>query len=287
MLFDIVHRTDYRYGQPATEAVVEARLTPPQAPWQETHSHKIEFAPEARASNYTDHLGNVVTAASVAIRHQRFSVVNRLRVRTAPRTPTPEALEISVAEARQIFSSQLADVFDFLQPTSAVPTGGLARPWAERFFPGRALLGEALEKLCHEIYRRFGYEPGSTNNATPLTRVWKARKGVCQDFAHVMLSVLRTAGIPARYVCGYIETVPPGGRLVGAVATHAWVEALLPGRAWAALDPTNRCWCGEQHISMAYGRDFDEAAPVRGTFKGSGHQTMKVKVLMKRLRERQ
>lgn len=283
MLFDIVHRTDYRYGQPAMEAVVETRLTPPTMPWQEVLSHQIDFIPEAVASNYTDHLGNVVTAASITVRHQRFSVVNRLRVRTAPRPLPKEALDVSVAEARQIFSSQLPDIFDYLQPTTAVPTGGLARPWAERFFPGRAALGQALEKLCHEIHRRFTYEPGSTDNAIPLVRVWKTRKGVCQDFAHVMLSVLRTAGIPSRYVCGYIETVPPEGRLVGAVATHAWVEALLPGGIWAALDPTNRSWCAEQHVSMAYGRDFDDAAPVRGIFKGSGHQSMKVKVLMKRL----
>ncbi len=99
-----------------------------------------------------------------------------------------------------------------------------------------------------------------------------------------MLSVLRTAGLPARYVCGYIETTPrPGARrLVGAVATHAWVEVLAPGMEWVALDPTNNQWCGEQHIAVSFGRDFSDATPVRGTFKGSGGQRMSIKVQMKR-----
>jgi transglutaminase-like putative cysteine protease len=99
-----------------------------------------------------------------------------------------------------------------------------------------------------------------------------------------MLSVLRTAGLPARYVCGYIETDGPG-KLVGSIATHAWVEVMLPGLQWVAIDPTNDQWCGERHITVALGRDFEDASPVRGTFKGSGTQSMKVRVTMKRLAE--
>jgi transglutaminase-like putative cysteine protease len=106
-----------------------------------------------------------------------------------------------------------------------------------------------------------------------------------------MLSVLRTAGLPARYVCGYIETdgpaaVPGGKKLVGSVATHAWVEVLLPGLQWAALDPTNNKWCGERHITVSLGRDFADATPVRGTFKGSGSQSMEVRVSMARLEDK-
>ncbi|MBV9128080.1 MAG: transglutaminase family protein [Verrucomicrobia bacterium] len=135
-----------------------------------------------------------------------------------------------------------------------------------------------------------------TSNSTPLHEIWKNKKGVCQDFAHIMLSVLRTAGLPARYVCGYIEAVAPPsasadnelpGRgssrtLVGAIATHAWVEVMVPGMTWVALDPTNDQWCGERHVTVARGRDFRDTTPVRGTFKGSGKQNMKVKVFMRR-----
>ena len=111
---------------------------------------------------------------------------------------------------------------------------------------------------------------------TSLSAIWKERKGVCQDFTHVGLSILRTAGIPARYVCGYIETDPPRSgeklALVGAVATHAWIEVLVPGRAWVAIDPTNRQWLTERYVAVSFGRDFRDATPLRGTFKGSGER---------------
>ena len=196
---------------------------------------------------------------------------------------------MSVAETRQIFSSALTDIFDFLQPTSAVPVGGAATEWAQKFFRGDVPLAVAFENLNHAIYERFEYKPGATELNTPLPAVWKSRAGVCQDFAHIMLSVLRTAGMPARYVCGYIESQPPasldtsGKQLVGSLATHAWVEIMVPGQRWVALDPTNNQWSGERHVTVSLGRDFSDAAPVRGRFKGSGSQAMKVHVTMKRL----
>ena len=160
--------------------------------------------------------------------------------------------------------------------------------WARRLMPSDASLEQAFEALNRAVYEKFEYKPGATTNSTPLSAVWKQRAGVCQDFTHVMLSVLRTAGIPARYVCGYIESDPPadGSGLVGSMATHAWVEALTPGMHWVALDPTNNQWCGPRHVTVAYGRDFEDATPVRGTFKASGSQNMKIKVSMKRLPER-
>ena len=291
MLFEIVHRTDYRYGTSALEAYIEARLTPPALDGQEIVTHEIRFEPGAETSQYNDYFGNVVNFYSMTLRHERVSIVNRLTVRTRE-VPRPEgALAVSIAEARQLFASQLTDIFDFLQPTPAVPTGTPAVDWARRFFPGGAALGESLEKLNRTIHEKFRYLPGSTNNSTSLQAVWKQRAGVCQDFTHIMLSVLRTAGIPARYVCGYIESDPvrsPNSprRLVGSLATHAWVEVLAPGRRWIALDPTNNQWCGPRHVTVSYGRDCSDATPVRGTFKGSGAQRMKVAVSMKRLADK-
>jgi transglutaminase-like putative cysteine protease len=169
-----------------------------------------------------------------------------------------------------------------------------AAAWARRYLRGNRPLGEALEALNTAVNEQFAYASGSTNNQTPLATIWQQRKGVCQDFTHIMLSVLRQAGLPSRYVCGYIEAVAPpsaeagntlgraGRTLVGAVATHAWVEVLVPGKEWVALDPTNRQWCGERHITVSRGRDFRDATPLRGTFKGTGKQTMKVKVFVKR-----
>jgi len=291
MLFEVTHITDYRYGHPASEAYIEARLTPPSLPGQAILSHAIEFQPAMSVSTYEDYFGNTVSFYSMTLRHERLSITNRFTVRTEEVPRPGGALDVSVAETRQLFASKLTDVFDYLQPTPIVPTGGLSTDWARRHFPGDGPLGETLEKLNKAIYEKFRYDSGATDISTPLTTVWKQRAGVCQDFAHIMLSVLRTAGIPARYICGYIETDPPkpkpgATRLVGSVATHAWVEVLTPGMHWLALDPTNNQWCGPRHVTMAYGRDFSDATPVRGTFKGSGAQEMKVKVTMKRLGEK-
>jgi transglutaminase-like putative cysteine protease len=283
MRFEITHTTDYRFEQPASEAYIEARLTPPDRPSQRILSHEIAFDPVAAASTYSDYFGNPTSFYSMVKRHERLTVTNRLRVETAVPSLPSSALELSVGEARQIFSSVSTDVFDYLRASPAIATGGEATKWGRRFLPPDATLGEALHALNGAIHREFRYTSGATDNWTPLFEIWKERAGVCQDFAHIMISVLRTSGLPARYVCGYIETDgEKDGRLVGAVATHAWVEALVPGMEWVALDPTNNQWCGERHVAVSFGRDFADATPLRGTFKGSGGQKMSVKVRMRR-----
>ncbi len=291
MLFEIVHRTEYRYGHPASEAYIEARLTPPTLPGQSVVEHTIDFSPANPVSTYRDYFHNEVTFYSLTLRHERLVIANNLIIRTREVPRPDEALGVTIAEARQLFVSKLTDIFDYLQPTPAVPTGHPAMEWARRYLPGDAPLGEAIETLNRFIHEKFRYLPGSTDNSTPLATVWKQRAGVCQDFAHIMLSVLRTAGLPARYVCGYIESEPvkprPDARkLVGWMATHAWVEVLTPGMIWVALDPTNDQWCGPRHVTVSYGRDFADATPIRGTFKGSGAKDLKVKVFMKRLSEK-
>jgi transglutaminase-like putative cysteine protease len=285
MVFEITHMTDYCYEQPASEAYIEARLTPPSRHTQKILSHAIEFAPAAPVTDYTDYFGNPTVFYSMIKRHERLTVTNRLTVETAPPVLPEEALELTVGEARQIFSSVATDVFDHLRGTPAAPNGGEATRWGRKLLCSDLPLRQAIENLNIAVHREFKYAKGSTDVSTPLVEVWKTRRGVCQDFAHIMLSVLRTSGLPARYVCGYIETDPPkgAGRLVGAVATHAWVEVLVPGMHWVALDPTNNQWCGERHVAVSFGRDFADAAPLRGTFKGSGGQDMSVKVTMKRI----
>jgi len=253
--------------------------------------HRIEFQPAAGASDYTDYFGNLTTFYSMTLRHRQLKVTNRATVRTLPRILPEGGLALTVAEARQILKSGTG-VFDYLQPTEAVPLAGESASWARKILRSSRPLGEALDELNTAIYREFKYRSGSTEIETPLSQIWEKREGVCQDFAHVMMSVLRAARIPCRYVCGYIESEPtaspdPGRkRLVGSLATHAWVEVLVPGMVWVALDPTNNQWCGEQHVTVAVGRDFLDAAPVRGTFKGSASQKLKVHVSMQRIPEK-
>jgi transglutaminase-like putative cysteine protease len=292
MEFEITHVTRYKYGHPAAEAYGEARLTPPTLPSQTVLSHKLVIDPDVKTSGYTDHFENRVDFFSLPFRHRHLEISNRAVVRTHPLLRPQNSLDLSVQEARQILNSTLTDIFDFLQPTPVVSIGREALQWARKYFPGHAPLGEALERLNAAIHDEFGYQSGSTENSTPLATVWKQRTGVCQDFAHIGLSILRTAGLPARYVCGYIETDPPkpvpGRRtLIGAVATHAWIEVLVPGKSWVAIDPTNRQWCNERYVTVSFGRDFRDATPLRGTFKGSGGQAMKVRVTMKRRAEKE
>ncbi len=288
MEFEITHVTHYRYTHPAAEAYGEARLTPPQLPSQTVLSHRLEIDPSVPTSAYTDHFGNRVDFYSLPFRHQRLAVTNHAVVRTHPVPRPVAALELCVQEARQILGSVMTDIFDYLQMTPVVQPTRETTAWAKRFLPGNAPLGESLQHLNEAIHSEFKYRAGSTENSTPLAAVWRQREGVCQDFAHIALSILRSAGLPARYVCGYIETDPVRradgtlARLTGAVATHAWVEVMVPGRVWVALDPTNRQWVGERHVAVSFGRDYRDATPLRGTFKFSGGQSMKVRVLMKR-----
>jgi transglutaminase-like putative cysteine protease len=273
------------------EAYLEVRLTPPVRPEQEVLRHRIEFHPTAEASDYIDYFGNRTTFYSMTLRHRQLKVTNRVTVRTLPRILPKSGLDLTVAEARQILKSGTG-IFDYLQPTEAIPLVEESASWAREILRENRPLGEALDELNKSIYREFKYRSGSTDIETPLSQIWKKREGVCQDFAHVMISILRAARIPCRYVCGYIESEPTVSadptrkRLVGSLATHAWVEVLVPGLAWVALDPTNNQWCGEQHVTVAVGRDFLDAAPVRGTFKGSASQKLKVHVSMQRIPEK-
>lgn len=288
MEFEITHVTHYKYGHAAAEAYGEARLTPPNLDSQTVLSHRIVIDPEVPTSAYTDHFGNRVDFFSLPFRHKELYVSNQAVVRTHPTPPPTSSLELPVQEARQILGSVMTDIFDYLQMTPAVQPTRESAQWAKKFLPGSAPLGEALQRLNEAIHSEFKYKPGETENSTPLATIWKNKIGVCQDFAHIGLSILRMAGLPSRYVCGYIETNPIRAadgtprRMVGAVATHAWIEVLVPGMTWVAIDPTNRQWLNERYVTVSFGRDQRDATPLRGTFKGSGGQGMKVRVIMKR-----
>jgi transglutaminase-like putative cysteine protease len=141
-------------------------------------------------------------------------------------------------------------------------------------------LGEAASALSARLHRDFTFDPEATHVSTPVAEVLLHRRGVCQDFAHLLIGGLRSLGLAARYVSGYIETRPPPGkaRLVGADASHAWVSVHLPGFGWLDLDPTNDCPADERHITLAWGRDYADVTPLRGVTLGGGEQTLEVAV---------
>ena len=209
MEFEVTHTTDYTYQPAAAEAYLEARLTPPDLPTQTVRNRRLVIEPAVKVSGYTDYFGNAVDFFSLPYRHRSLAITSRMDVQTHTPARPAAALEVSINEARQILHSSASEVFDYLQPTDTVEHTRDAANWAKRYLRGNRPLGEALEALNLAVNEQFAYVSGSTTNQTPLATVWQQRKGVCQDFTHVMLSVLRLAGLPARYVCGYIEAVAP------------------------------------------------------------------------------
>lgn len=289
MRFRVVHQTEYRYEEPASESFAELRVCPMEVPGQKVGRRGVELSPSVPLESYEDYFGNRVEFFSVPFRHQRLSIRAWAEVETSARPPPPAALEVSVAEARQIFNSQMLTLFEFLQPTPFVPLHRVLSPLRRNFVRPQDNLREVLLALNHWIFKHFKYEPGSTEIGTPLDQVIRQRSGVCQDFAHLMLAILRTYGIPARYVSGYIEAYDPTSTdkaLVGAMASHAWVEVYLPGGYWWGLDPTNDQQTGERHVKVAVGRDYGDVAPVRGTYKGASNQQLEVMVTLKRRKSR-
>jgi transglutaminase-like putative cysteine protease len=237
-------------------------------------------------TTYRDFFGNVVECFSIPFRHKRLQVRMSADVDTRPPVDPGPAADVPAGEARRLNPHQRIDLYHYRLPTPAVPLGKVLAPVRKRFFPQDASLRECLLQLNEWIHRNFKYQPGVTDVSTPLSTVIRKREGVCQDLAHLMLSILRTNGLPARYVSGYIEPVDPtradNAELIGAAASHAWVEIGLPDGTWWGLDPTNNQCAGERHVWMAAGRDYHDVAPLRGTYKGAVNQKLRVIVSVRR-----
>lgn len=285
MRFKILHHTEYHYRYPASESYAELRICPLSSQSQKVIKRRLELNPVTVVDEYQDFLGNKVEFFSIPYRHKRLVVRAFAEVETLPFQPSTEILEMAVGEAQQIYSAHMLELHPFLQPTDFVPLHKVLAPLKKNFLYSSEPLGEALLKLNQWIFHTFKYKPGTTDISTPLEEVIKRKRGVCQDFAHLMLSILRTYGIPARYVSGYIEAYDPNitdPALIGATASHAWVEVYLPGGTWWGLDPTNNQTSGERHVHVAHGRDYRDAAPLKGTYKGAQDQSLQVMVSVKR-----
>ena len=286
MRFSVSHHTRYRYAQPASESVAELRLCPSSGPCQVVRSRQLEIEPGVAVGRFEDYWGNQVEYFSIPFRHPALDISSVSSIETRPQEPVDYCREVTVAEARQIMNRSSVNAIDFRRASRLVPLGTVLRPLGGNFVRSDRFLVETVLSLNEWIHANFEYVPGATDVKTPFSEVIAIRKGVCQDFAHVMLSILRTGGIPARYVSGYIEAVDPTAAtsdLLGAAASHAWVEVALPGGRWWGLDPTNNQIVGERHIRLATGRDYDDIAPFRGTFKGVTEQVLEVEVEIRRV----
>ncbi|MGB1126762.1 MAG: transglutaminase family protein [Opitutales bacterium] len=283
MHFNVSHTTEYAYEGAASESFAELRIWPQSNTAQTVLNRSLRIEPDTRVDHYVDYFGNNVEFFSIPHRHGELSVRAEAEVETFEVIPPEYVLDTPIGEARQVINSTRYQVFEYLQPTGLVPLDQHGRI-RKRFFPQAATLREALLGLNEWICKSFEYKSGVTDISTPIADVVKHRRGVCQDFANLMLAILRSNGIPARYVSGYIEAFDPdsGDKMVGAAASHAWVEVYLPGGIWWGLDPTNNQTAGQRHIVVAVGRDYHDVAPMRGTYKGANDQELKVMVSLER-----
>lgn len=292
MRFKIHHRTHYSYAGEASESFMEARLEPVSTEHQTVLSYRLEVDPSTNLYSYRDYFGNAVKSFSLVSRHSALTLDSYAEVETHKVDPPPAALAVTASEGRQIYRSEKLRFFEYLSPSDAIPLTAEINQLANRFFRARYEIGAAALELNHWINTHFTYQSGSTQIDTSIEQVLKQRTGVCQDFAQVMIAILRSAEIPARYVVGYIETeaqrkASTGKRpkkLVGAAESHAWVELCLPGGEWWPLDPTNDCVAGLRHVQITTGRDYLDCTPTRGVFKGTRTKTLQATVSMERMK---
>lgn len=287
MRYQITHRTAYAYDHAVSVSHHLARLTPRNWAAQQclTHNLRVEPAP-TQVSRHTDYFGNTTDMLLIESPHQEFVVTAQSTVERRPApypdpasTPPWEAVRAAFRGDRQ---PPVFEASDGVFSSPLVPRRpAFAEFAAPAFGAGRPILDAVLD-LTDRIHREFQFDPQATTVATPVDQVLKERRGVCQDFAHLQIACLRSLGLPARYVSGYLETVPPPGKpkLVGADASHAWLAFFCPGVGWIDVDPTNNMLPGERHVTVAWGRDYSDVSPIRGVILSGGQHKLKVSVDM-------
>jgi transglutaminase-like putative cysteine protease len=290
MKYRIVHRTRYAYRQPVVLCHNEARLQPRATARQRCTWSEIDIDPApAEREEREDFFGNRVLYFAVQHPHEQLLVTSRSEVEVDPVASPP----LAASPAWDAVRARLRDAADgesraasqFTLDSACASASAEVLAFAQpSFVPGRPLL-EATADLSARIHGGFTFDPQSTTIATPPAEVLASRHGVCQDFAHLAIACLRGLGLPARYVSGYLETIPPPGtpRLRGADASHAWFGVFAPGLGWVDFDPTNDQTPGERHVTTAWGRDYGDVTPLKGIIFGGGAHTLEVAVDMERV----
>ncbi len=262
MRLRIEHKTKFTYDEPITEAYTEMRLKPSDADGQHCLSFSLVTEPRGNVMQYQDRFGNDVRHFDVLMPHQTVSVTAVSEVLTPQRLLLPEAELTPV------------DEHDYLMPTSYSPLTERLRHFVEPLVIKDDPLRTA-NTIMEVIFNQFKYEPGATDVKTTADEVLELQRGVCQDFAHVMIAACRWAAIPSRYVSGYLYDP----KLVGDnAASHAWVEVFIPGPGWIAFDPTHNRQQTDAYVRVGVGQDYADVPPTRGTYKGNCQEKLDVKV---------
>ncbi|GBF73126.1 hypothetical protein PA598K_01411 [Paenibacillus sp. 598K] len=295
MKLRIMHVTEYVYSQPVTDSVNEVRLTPCTNEWQSCYQHAIAVEPNAPLQSYEDFFGNRVTAFSVNEPHRKLTIRTQMtvvttepgRVETGSRTGrlfTPEEAWawLDREEAHNRFA-------EYLLPTSyttATPEVLVFAGADERASQSPQAVFDWLGALSERIREEFTYDAEATDVKTKVADMIGTKRGVCQDFAHLMITICRSRGVPARYVSGYqfIGDLQEEGTNFQH-ASHAWVEAYVPNRGWCSFDPTNPSVVGERYVKLGHGRDYKDIVPVKGVYRGNSGAELDVSVIVEQLED--
>jgi transglutaminase-like putative cysteine protease len=273
--FNIHHVTKYTYEGPVRDSANQIVLFPVKDEYQEVLKHELTITGDPVVDVYKDYYGNEIGSFTHAESHNSLTIDSRLEIITKPRPALKDEVEKGAQWAHLEEVRWQVPYIDFLKQEQF---GSLAEV-LESVCPARARRQTPLEaafQLRNYVYDQFKYIKGVTSVESTLDEVWKLKAGVCQDFAHILLVLLRQIQIPARYVSGYI--CPNRNGMRGEGATHAWIEAYIPDNGWVGLDPTNNCIADDLHVRLAVGRSFSDCSPVKGTYKGTAGQKLEVGV---------
>ena len=277
----IKHTSRYVYSSPVSKSAMTLCFRPREDDGQSLLSFEIETIPAISLTSETDYFGNIKHFLIVHQPHELLEITALSTVEPGPKEPLPESLAPETWAEIQAWRDSV-EYWDFMHPSRFARSC----PELSDFMSGHGLdkaEGDPLSALVHltgTLYEAFQYVPGSTSAVSPIEHILESGKGVCQDYAHVMISIARSWGVPSRYVSGYLYVEDDAGRPIPAAAGHAWVECRLPGLGWVGFDPTNNWIVGSQHVRVAVGRDYHDVAPTRGIFRGGGDTRLEVEVRM-------
>jgi transglutaminase-like putative cysteine protease len=267
------------YAEPVKESFNEVRLRPTSSGGQVCHSFHLRILPPSHINDYIDLYQNCVHLFEVPRAHRELSVtaVSHVETRDQPFGPNDNATPAPLAEIHAC--SRLDLCHEFLQTSPYIEVTPEVWRLAVDITHGHGDAWQSALAMMRHIHREFKYQPNTTHVNTRASDVLQLRTGVCQDFAHVMIGLCRALKIPARYVSGYLYN-GPADQLLGAQASHAWVEVYIPGFGWCGLDPTNNTRPDGRYVKIGAGRDYSDISPIRGTYRGTGDRTMTVDVLL-------
>lgn len=285
MLYRINHITEYLYGLPATVSHSALHMLPRDVSNQSWSSFDLSITPTPDMQlRKTDFFGNNTAYVTVQSPHSRMLIKATGTVNVQPRQPMLLNTSRPWEQVRDRLMTDLTvnglDAYQYSFDSPMAPGLAILESYTRQSFtPGRPILDAACD-LSERIHKDFKFDPTSTTISTPVAQVFEQRSGVCQDFAHLMIACMRSIDLPARYVSGYLRTLPPPGkpRLIGADASHAWAAVYCPDHGWIDFDPTNAQIVNDQHVILAWGRDFADVSPVKGVVLGGGYHQIKVSV---------